>query len=36
MMKHIRLVLEDKEYETHMKKKGNMTWKEYMLRGEQC
>jgi len=35
-MKHIRLVLEDKEYEQLIKDKGNMTWKQYLMRGIIC
>jgi len=31
-MKEIRIVLEDKEHEKLIKKKGKKSWKEYLLR----
>jgi len=32
-MKHIRLVLEDKEYNKLIQVKGKLTWKEFLLLG---
>jgi len=32
-MKHIRLQLEDAEYEQLLTDKGNMTWKELLIKG---
>jgi len=32
-MHEIRLILEDNEYELVLKQKGNLTWKEYFLKG---
>lgn len=31
-MKEIRIALEDQEYEDVLKRKEEMTWKEYLLR----
>ena len=33
MMKEIRIILEDKEYNKCMSKKGDRTWKEYFMNG---
>jgi len=33
-MKNIRLVLDEEEYQELKKKKGNMTWREYLKRDD--
>jgi len=32
-MKNVRLVLEDAEYEKAIKKKGNMSWHDILMKG---
>lgn len=32
MIKEIRILLDEKEYKTLLKRKGNLTWKEYLMR----
>jgi len=35
-MKEIRIALEDEEYNKIIKDKGELTWKQYLMRGIIC
>lgn len=35
MTKHIMVVISDEEWEEHVTKKANRTWKDYLLRRDE-